>query len=202
MSAVPAAVVRARRTTGVILLASSLAAIIAVVVAVGTWLTAPPVVRPIPSNQYGAAGGQYSATAGVPVASGPSAPALSAHDQLVVYLTNDAATVTGVPDGYWVPQLASNRVGLDRTGHSWDEQAILDDHEHWRTYGGTLLWSADFATYKGEDYWVTVVPSQASSTAEAVLAWCEGQQIGGDNCLAKRLSTSSPYTGDNTRHRR
>jgi hypothetical protein len=192
---VPVGVVRARRTTGALLLVSSLATVVAVVVAVGAWLTAPRQVVPITPGYGGSTTVQSFPT-------GSTATTLTAGEALAAHRTADAAAVAAVGDGSWVPQLASNRVGTDKTGRYWDEQAILDDHERWRAYGGVLLWSGDFKTYKNDDFWVTVVPSQAAGSADAVVAWCDQQNLSGDHCLAKRLSTTSEYAGDNTKNRR
>ncbi len=201
MNGIPYGIVRARRTTGVILLVSSLLGVVAVVLLVAGWLTAPPVVHPISVPTFATAPASaptsvQQLTAGVPSAA--AAPG----DELASLRAQDASRVSDVPDGYWVPQLASNQVGTDKQGHTWSEAEILADHVARRNaYGGALLWSGDFRTFASGDYWVTVVPSQASSTPGTVLAWCDAEQIDRDHCYAKRLSTSSAYPGNNTKHR-
>jgi len=199
VSAVPPGIVKSRRRTGALLLVASLATIAAVVIAIGVWLTAPPVVRPIPSGLGGTTTG-YSLPTAPGSGSAPTSPPTPG-EQLAALRRQDAAAVADIPDGYWVPQLGSNRVGIDTTGRQWDEQAILDDHDHWRSYGGVLLVSSDFRTYKYAGYWVTVVPAAASSDPGTVIAWCDRHGLPGTNCLAKRLSTTSTYAGDNTRNR-
>jgi len=191
---VPHGVVRARRATGAILLSSSIVSVIAVVLALGLWVTAPPQVHPIDPNGTTGLGPSPSAS---PT---PVTPTGTPEQQLAGYRAGDATDVASIPDGYWVPQLASNRPGTDAKGRYWDDAAILQDHVSWRAYGGVLLWSGDFATFTSTDYWVTVVPSMASSTSGQVISWCKQQGIGRDNCFAKRLSTSNPYTHDNTVH--
>jgi hypothetical protein len=199
MSTIPYGIIKARRTTGGLLLTSSLAAVVGVVLVIGGWLTAAPEVHPIAQGfGNGTLNGPLSAPA--PVYS-PDTPSIPAPDnQLSALRVSDSAVVKSIPDGYWVPQLASNRSGTDKQGYQWDAAEILQDHLNRRNnYGGALLWSGDFMTFKSSDYWVTVVPSQASSTPEPVLDWCIAQNIDRDHCLAKRISTTSPYTGDNTK---
>jgi len=197
MNAIPYGVVKARRTTGGILLLSSLATVVAAVLAIGTWFIAAPEVNPIVPGSGGTAIGSVPTPA--PVNPSGVVPAPTPEEQLADLRASDAAVVANIPDGYWVPQLASNRPGTDRDGNVWDAATILQDHLYWRSYGGALLWSGDFMTYNSSDYWVTVVPSSASSTSDDVLAWCVSQNIGRNNCLAKRISTNYPHTGDNTR---
>lgn len=197
MSAIPYAIVRARRTTGLLLLLVSIVTTVAVALAVGSYLVAPRTVQPVAAPTGGTATGspQQAGTGGLAAA----AP-LTAAQQLASLRSSDAAAVATVPDSYWVVQLASNHVGPDKSGSVWTEESILADHQALRnTYGGVLLSSNDFATYSHPDYWVTVLPSQVSSSPEPLIAWCGAQGIDRDHCGAKRLSRTLPYTGDNTK---
>ncbi|MGI9000562.1 MAG: hypothetical protein ACR2GH_02735 [Pseudonocardia sp.] len=198
---IPYGVVKARRTTGVILLVTGLATLLALVLAIGYLVTKPPEVRSISQGSGGAAP-EYPAASVNP--SGAASYSPTPGEQLASYYADDADELASVPDGYWVPQLASNQSGVDKQGTTWDEASILQDHLRRRTaYGETaaLLNSNDFLTYTLKNYWVTVLPSLASSTPEPVLAWCDATGIDADHCIAKRLSRSSAYPGDNTRNR-
>jgi hypothetical protein len=201
VSTIPHAVVRARQMTGWLLLVVSIVTTAALALAFGAYLSAPRTVQPVAAPSGGNA---PIGAAAQPPGGGTSATApLTPSQQLASLRASDAPTVFAVPDGYWVVQLASNRVGTDRAGRRWDEASILTDHQARRNrYGGALLWSGDFATYSRPDHWVTVVPSQVASSPEPLLAWCAQQGVDRDHCAAKRLSTTSAYTGDNSRYRK
>ena len=57
-----------------------------------------------------------------------------------------------------------------------------------------LLWSGDWSTYDGRDFWITVV-GLPSSNPDDVLAWCTRQGYDRDNCIAKIVSTSRGAAG-------
>ena len=96
----------------------------------------------------------------------------------------------------WVPQISSKRVGLEAEGTVWDNAQILDEHLRLRqVYPDVrLLWSGDWSTYDGRNYWVTVV-GLTSSNYPDVLAWCTYHGFSRDNCAAKVVSTSHPVEG-------
>ena len=163
MSAVPAAVVRARRTTGVILLASSLAAIIAVVVAVGTWLTAPPVVaRSRPARTAPPAGARPPQACrphpAPPHRSVRARPTRGPPQRRRRDRRGRPGRLLGAAARLQSRGPRPHGPHLGRAGDPRRSRAVARLQRR-------LLWSADFATFTSEDYWVTVVPSQAGSTA-------------------------------------
>ena len=96
----------------------------------------------------------------------------------------------------WIPQISSKRVGLVAKGITWNNQAILDEHLRLRsTYPDVkLLWSGDWSTYDGRDFWVTVVGLD-SNDPDDVLDWCIREGFDRDNCIAKDVSTTHPIAG-------
>lgn len=96
----------------------------------------------------------------------------------------------------WVPQISSKRVGLVAKGIVWDNAHILDEHLRLRhIYPDVrLLWSGDWSTYDGRDFWVTIVGLH-SSDPDDVLVWCTQQGFDRDNCAAKIVSTWRPIAG-------
>jgi hypothetical protein len=108
---------------------------------------------------------------------------------------DDRTALAAVPDGYWVPQLSSKKVGLVADGVTYTEQAIWDDHTTIRgaVTGVALLWSGDYTTFKYDDYWVTVVASEPSETPDAANAWCDSHGYDRDHCYAKRISATGHF---------
>lgn len=96
----------------------------------------------------------------------------------------------------WIPQISSKRVGLVAKGITWDNQAILDEHLRLRgIYPDVrLLWSGDWSTYDGRDFWVTVVGLHSNDPND-VLDWCTQQGFDRDNCIAKIVSTTHSIAG-------
>ncbi|MDQ4039334.1 MAG: hypothetical protein M3313_13530 [Actinomycetota bacterium] len=115
---------------------------------------------------------------------------------------DDRSTIAEIPDGYWVPQLSSKRVGLVADGITYTEQAIWEDHYGIRSAnpGAALLWSGDYTTFTYPDFWVTIIPAAYSSTAEDANQWCASRGFDADNCYAKRISATS-YYDETTQHR-
>ena len=103
--------------------------------------------------------------------------------------------------GAWVPQLSSKKAGLVVDGRALSDQDVLDDHQHLRsTYADVrLVWSGDYLSFKGRDFWVTIAGT-TFSTADEANAWCETQGLSGDDCFAKRLSHTDGPAG-NTKNR-
>ena len=97
---------------------------------------------------------------------------------------------------WWIPQISSKRVGLVARGITWNNQAILEEHLRLRNVFPDvhLLWSGDWSTYDGRDFWVTVVGLK-SSDPDDVLGWCLQQGFDKDNCIAKLVSTTHPIAG-------
>jgi hypothetical protein len=96
----------------------------------------------------------------------------------------------------WIPQLSSKRVGLYADGKVWSNAMILDQHMQMRQQypNVRLLWSGDWSTFNGRDFWITVV-GLPSSNPDDVLAWCTRQGYDRDNCIAKIISTTRPIAG-------
>lgn len=96
----------------------------------------------------------------------------------------------------WIPQISSKRVGLVAKGITWDNRAILDEHLRLRNIypDVKLLWSGDWSTYDGPNFWVTVVGLQSYNPYD-VLDWCTEQGFDRDNCIAKLVSTTHPIEG-------
>ena len=115
---------------------------------------------------------------------------------------SDSPVIAGIPDGYWVPQLSSKRVGLVADGITYTEQAIWEDHYAIRSAnpGAALLWSGDYTTFTYPDFWVTIMPSSYSSSPESANQWCANRGFDGDRCYAKRISITS-YYDQTTLHR-
>ncbi|WP_253719816.1 hypothetical protein [Brevibacterium renqingii] len=108
----------------------------------------------------------------------------------------DGKEVKSELDGKWVPQLSSKRPGLEAEGKTWDEEAILDEHQQMREEFPRvkLIWSGDFNSFKESDFWVTVVGIGYDDPDDA-LSWCSSHGLGPDSCYAKQLNTSGGHDG-------
>jgi len=120
----------------------------------------------------------------------------SSGSQLRAIATGDQPYVLSVLADRWVPQLSSKRVGLVAEGHTWTNALILNDHQQLRqSYSGVrLLSSADWSTFSGSDFWVTIV-GVGYGTADEALAWCTSNGFDRDHCFAKLISTTHPVEG-------
>lgn len=100
--------------------------------------------------------------------------------------------------GSWSPQLSAKKDGLVVDGRTYDDAMILADHQRLRTQQPTaiLVWSGDYTSFRGDDFWVTLV-NRPFSSSSAANAWCERAGFGPDNCYAKRLTHTGEY-GANT----
>jgi serine/threonine protein kinase len=96
----------------------------------------------------------------------------------------------------WVPQLSSKRPGVVDAGVVWDDAMTLQEHLQLRQrYPDVrLLWSGDWSTFSGSDYWVTVVGITFPDSSGA-LAWCRSQRLDNDHCIAKLIGTTQPVDG-------
>lgn len=192
MTDIPRAVVSARRTAGVILLGAGLITVVALTLLIGWWATRPPtaVATPNASNTVTSPAATYqpSPTYAQPVVVDASA-ALQQH------VAADRAAIANIPDGYWVPQLSSKRLGLLPDGVTYTTESILADHQQLRgAYSGVaLLWSGDYPTFDSDSFWVTVVASQYSNSSADALAWCDSQGLDRHHCYAKRISATTRY---------
>jgi serine/threonine-protein kinase len=131
-----------------------------------------------------------------PVPTAASTPA----DALQQRLDGDADTVESLV-GWWVPQLSSKREGDVVDGTRYDAAAVLTDFETWqaRVPSSVLTRSERFTSFRGQRYWVTLA-AEPFATAEEANAWCVAQDLGRDDCFAKRLSHTEGPDG-NTRPR-
>ena len=96
----------------------------------------------------------------------------------------------------WIPQISSKKLGLYADGKVWNDAMILDQHMQMRQQypNVRLLWSGDWSTFNGRDFWITVV-GLPSSNPDDVLAWCTRQGYDRDNCIAKIVSTTRAVAG-------
>ncbi|BDX32266.1 protein kinase [Mycobacterium antarcticum] len=108
----------------------------------------------------------------------------------------DRSSVASYLADRWIPQISSKRVGLEAKGITWNNQAILDEHLRLRgIYPNVrLLWSGDWSTYDGRNFWVTVVGLQSDNPYD-ILDWCTQQGFDRDNCIAKIVSTTHAIDG-------
>lgn len=121
-------------------------------------------------------------------------------EALRVQQRQDSQAVEGLV-GSWVPQLSSKKVGMVVEGRRIDARAVYNDHTDLRRThpDAVLIWSGDWSSFRGDDFWITVV-NRPFATAEAANGWCEQAGIGPDDCYAKRLARTGGYA-ENTRMR-
>jgi len=106
---------------------------------------------------------------------------------------------TSLADG-WVAQLSSKRPGTQDDGIVYDYTAIWDHYLRFkksyaqRSIDLALLWSGDWSTFDGKDYWV-IVTAGTFPTPDDALAWCRSEQYAWDDCFAKLVSTTHPVAG-------
>lgn len=114
-------------------------------------------------------------------------------DQIV---KTDGKTVRSDLVGKWVPQLSSKKLGLEAEGKTWDEEAILEEHQELREEFPRvqLVWSGDFKSFKQNDFWVTIV-GIGYDDPEQALSWCSSHGLGPDSCYAKQLNTTGDDEG-------
>jgi hypothetical protein len=128
-----------------------------------------------------------------PVPADPEAAAVQRMRQIA---NSDRPFVNAVLTDRWVAQLSSKRPGVVDAGVVWDNAMILQEHLDLRErYPEVrLLWSGDWSTFSGPDYWVTVVGITYPDPSGA-LAWCRSQSLDNDHCIAKLVSTTHPVGG-------
>ncbi len=126
---------------------------------------------------------------------GTSAPQ-DPEQQLRQIASGDRSTVNAQLADRWVPQLSSKRPGVVDNGVVWDNAMTLQEHQQLRQrYPNVrLLWSGDWSTFSGPDFWVTVAGIAFTNSAGA-LAWCKAQGFDRDHCAAKIVSTTHPVDG-------
>ena len=108
----------------------------------------------------------------------------------------DRSTVCAELADRWIPQISSKRVGLVADGKTWNNQMILEQHQRMRNIypNVKLLWSGDWSTYDGRNFWITVV-GLWSYNPDDILGWCTRMGFDRDNCIAKVVSTWKPVAG-------
>jgi serine/threonine-protein kinase len=95
----------------------------------------------------------------------------------------------------WIPQLSSKRPGVVDDGIVWDNTSTLQEYlKFQQRYDAKLLWSGDWSTFDGRNFWVTVVPVTFSSP-DGALQWCTDNGFDSWHCLAKVVSTTRPIDG-------
>jgi len=116
--------------------------------------------------------------------------------RLQAIANDDRSAVNAVLADRWIPQISSKRVGLRAEGTEWHNAQILDEHLRLRRIypDVKLLWSGDWSTFDGRDFWVTVVGLHADNPDD-VLMWCTEQGFDRDHCIAKMVSTWRPVAG-------
>lgn len=91
---------------------------------------------------------------------------------------------------HWVPQVSSKRAGLVIDGRKFTNADVLRDHLEFRQRfsGARLLYSGQWSTFSGNDWWVTVVGPPWYYPEDAN-RWCDQQNFGVDDCFAKFVSS-------------
>ena len=152
-----------------------------------------PYTSPVPSaNETGSPSASQPAQVPTTVTSAPQDPV----QQLRQIASGDRPFVTTQLADRWVPQLSSKRPGVVDNGVVWDNAMTLQEHLQLRQrYPDVrLLWSGDWSTFSGSDFWVTVVGMTYTDSA-GPLAWCRGHGFDRDHCIAKLISTTHGVPG-------
>jgi hypothetical protein len=94
-------------------------------------------------------------------------------------------------ENQWVPQISSKKVGLFADGITYNNVDILRNHFTLRQlYDNVrLVWSDDWTTFNGADWWVTVV-GEPKLDASSANGWCDSQRIDAFDCFAKMISST------------
>ncbi len=131
--------------------------------------------------------------AGTPTSGSAEDAALTGLRELAA---RDQSTVRSSLENRWVPQISSKRQGLVAEGIVWDNSEILREHLSLRQQypDVRLVWSGDWNTFSGPDWWVTVVGAAFSDAAPA-LGWCETHGLDADHCYAKIISSTRGVDG-------
>ena len=115
--------------------------------------------------------------------------------QLRQIADGDRAFVSAHLADYWVPLLSTKHPGTVDNGVTWDNAMTLQEHQTLRQrYSGRLLWSGDWSTFSGKDFWITIAGITFSNSAGA-LAWCRDKGFDRDHCNAKIVSTTHSVDG-------
>ena len=130
-----------------------------------------------------------------PSAAGPALP--SDPTQALTTLSRSDAAAAEALVGSWVPQLSAKKVGMVVDGQTFDAAAVLADHQRLRTAhpDALLVWSGDYTSFRGSDFWITLV-GRAFPSGDAANAWCASAGLGRDDCYAKRLAHTGTPSGN------
>lgn len=103
----------------------------------------------------------------------------------------DASDVAELVES-WVPQISSKRVGLVVDGNEFDYSEILRNHMALRAEypRARLLYSGDWSSYQGDDFYVTVIAAPYD-VGEQALSWCRAEHRDADHCFATLLSRTA-----------
>jgi len=122
-------------------------------------------------------------------------PEEAAAVQLTQIAAADRPLVSSQLADRWIPQLSSKRPGVVDDGIVWDNTSTLQEYlKFQQQYDAKLLWSGDWSTFDGRNFWVTVVPATFSSP-DGALQWCTDNGFDSWHCLAKLVSTTRPIAG-------
>jgi serine/threonine protein kinase len=151
-----------------------------------------PYSNPVPTNYGTGPSTTHPVQVPTTVTSAPQDPV----QQLRQIANSDRSSVYTQLADRWVPQLSSKRPGVVDNGVVWDNAMTLQEYLQLRQrYPNVrLLWSGDWSTFSGSDFWVTVAGITFPDAAGA-LQWCRGQGFGRDHCTAKIISTTHPVAG-------
>jgi serine/threonine protein kinase len=151
-----------------------------------------PYSNPIPTAYETSSSSTLPAQMPTTFTSSPQDPA----QQLRQIASDDRPFVYANLADRWVPQLSSKRPGVVDNGVVWDNAMTLKEHLQLRQrYPRVkLLWSGDWSTFSGPDFWVTVAGVTFQDSAGA-LAWCRSQAFDRDHCAAKIISATHPVAG-------
>ena len=151
-----------------------------------TATTAPPKSSPKPPPSR-------TPTRTVPVT--PDVDTVSLN-RLRAIAADDRRYVSSYFTDIWVPQISSKREGLEAEGTVWDNAQILEEHLRLREQypDVRLLWSGDWSTFDGRNFWVTIVGLKSPYYTD-VLGWCRDQGFDRNHCFAKMVSTWRPVEG-------
>lgn len=158
--------------------------------------TAAPSGAGTATGTAGRADGSSTVTAVQPLAPRYASAEDAALSALRDLAASDRSSVAGSLENLWVPQISSKRPGLFAEGIDWAPADILREHLALRgRYGNVkLVWSGDWSTFNGSDWWVTVV-GDPTGNPESALGWCVGNGLDRDHCFAKMISTTRGTEG-------
>jgi hypothetical protein len=119
----------------------------------------------------------------------------TAFEQLRQLVAADQSYVAASLADRWIPQISSKRPGVVDDGQVYNNVSILQEHQRLRQqYGAKLIWSGDWSTFNGPDWWITIVPITFGDP-DGALGWCRQNGLDKNHCYAKLVSTTHPVDG-------